>query len=46
MDSCDMDSCKMDSCKMEFDFLHVADVIHIHHDQLGRYGGREGLRDL
>jgi len=27
-------------------FLELAEVLAIHRDQIGRYGGREGIRDL
>ena len=27
-------------------FLTLAEVLEIHRDQIGRYGGREGIRDL
>jgi len=31
---------------MEPDFLCLEDALEIHHDQIQRYGGSEGIRDL
>lgn len=30
---------------MSFDYIRVDDILAIHADQLGRYGGGEGIRD-
>lgn len=31
---------------MEFEFLSLESVLEIHRDQVGRYGGSEGVRDV